>query len=477
MNQISINKKPKIYNPSMGKSLELIFERISSLKSILFFTIILLFLLYRESINIYNLKFNKNILEVRNVYKINTIYNHFLKKIRIGIFCHCLHNGGRARITSLLVNSFYKLKIFDIFLFTRSFSQNNEYKIPIGIKRKVVKNNLISNIFKKKLDVFIYELDEIKDIEILNKYRKAKVIYYIHSSIFYWIYSNYTHFKFLYKSYKSSKYIVSIIPFENDYLFKKWGIQSILMNNFMTFKYNSVIQSKLSKKTILMIGRANNILKRFEIGIQAMEYINNVIPDSEINIISNLTGIDNIKNLCMNLNLNDKIKFLGYTLTPELYFKNASLHIFPSITEGFPLVLSETKIYGIPNILLGIDYVSISKEGTVIIYDDSSESLSFEIIKILKNNNYRKKLGNDAKNSMRIFDDKLLITKWIELIASVLSGDNYYQELKNKDKKISKEKVLNILKNQVNLMKFRNKNFINITNYNFENFTFLENLI
>ena len=117
MNQTSVNKKPKIYNSSMGKSLELIFERISSLKSLLFFTIILLFLFYRESINIYNLKFNKNILEVRNVYKINTIYNHFLKKIRIGIFCHCLHNGGRARITSLLVNSFYKLKIFDIFLF------------------------------------------------------------------------------------------------------------------------------------------------------------------------------------------------------------------------------------------------------------------------------------------------------------------------------------------------------------------------
>lgn len=458
----------------MAKFLDLIFDRFCNLKSLYFFTIFLLFIFYQKSIYIHNLEFNKNILEIRNLYKINTI---FLKKIRIGIFCHCLHNGGRARITSLLVNYFYNLKIFDLYLFTRTFPQNNEYKIPYCIKRNVVKKEIINNILKKKLDIFIYELDEIKDVEILNKYKKTKIIYYIHSSIFYWIYSNYTHFKSLYKLYKSSKYIVSIIPFENDYLFEKWGIRSILMNNFMTFQYNSVIQSNLSKKTILMIGRANNKLKRFEIGIQAMEYINNIIPECEIDIISNLTGIHKIQNLCINLNLVNKIKFLGYTLTPEIYFKNASLHIFPSITEGFPLVLSETKIYGIPSILLGIDYVSISEEGTVIIYDDSSELLSIEIIKILKKNNYRKKLGNDAKNSMKIFDDKLLLTKWIELIASVFNGENFYQQLKNKDKKISKEKALYMMKNQIKLMKMRNQKFINITNYNFENFSFLENLI
>ena len=48
------------------------------------------------------------------------------------------------------------------------------------------------------------------------------------------------------------------------------------------------------------------------------------------------------------------------------------------------MVLCETKIYGIPNILIGIDYLSISKGGTIIIYDDSSESLARESIKLLK---------------------------------------------------------------------------------------------
>ena len=69
---------------------------------------------------------------------------------------------------------------------------------------------------------------------------------------------------------------------------------------------------------------------------------------------------------------------MGYTSTPEIYYKN---------------ILSETKIFGIPNILVGLDYISIAKGGTVIIYDDNSISIAKEAIKILKDINYRKELG------------------------------------------------------------------------------------
>lgn len=55
--------------------------------------------------------------------------------------------------------------------------------------------------------------------------------------------------------------------------------------------------------------------------------------------------------------------------------------MFPSITEAFPLVLCETKIYGIPNILIGLDYVSIAKGGVIINNDDSPENFAKEIIK------------------------------------------------------------------------------------------------
>lgn len=57
------------------------------------------------------------------------------------------------------------------------------------------------------------------------------------------------------------------------------------MENPSTFVYE-LVPSDLTKKNVIMIGRANDILKRFELGIKAMEYIIKEIPECEMNIVS-----------------------------------------------------------------------------------------------------------------------------------------------------------------------------------------------
>ena len=371
------------------------------------------------------------------------------QKINIAIYGHSIQNGGRARITTFLIDYLNTIKIFNIFLFTQLRNQENEYRIPSDIKRMTIKNNLIKILKKYKIDILIYELTNAHEIDILNRIDDLKVIFYIHSSIFYLIYSNYSYFKSVYKSLTYSEYVISIIPFENDYLFEKWGIKSILMNNFMTYEYNHIIPSDLTDYSILMIGRANDKKKRFEIGIQAMEYIVEYFPECELKIISNLTDIDKLEDLIRNVYYKNNIKLIDYTLSPEIYFRKTSIHFFPSITEGFPLVLSETKIYGIPNILLGIDYISNFKGGTIMIYDDKSESLAQESINILKNNEYKKNLGKESRKSMKKFKNELLLNKWIKLILSIINGNIYYQELKKKDEKLSNEEALKIIKTNI----------------------------
>ena len=90
------------------------------------------------------------------------------------------------------------------------------------------------------------------------------------------------------------------------------------------------------------------------------------------------------------------VKFLVYTYSPSIYYKNASFHLFPTLVEAFPNILSETKIYGIPNILVGLDYVACFHGGTVNIYDDSPLSIGKAIIKILKNEK-KKKIGKRSQ--------------------------------------------------------------------------------
>ena len=247
------------------------------------------------------------------------------------------------------------------------------------------------------------------------------------------------------------------------------------MNNFITYNYNYVIPSDLSSKLILMIGRASDRLKRFDLGVKAMYYIIKEIPETKLKIISDLNLIGYLYDLQKKLKLGESLEFVGYKANPEIYFKNASLHIFPSISESFGLVLCETKIFGIPNILLGLDYVSIVNGGTIIIYDDNSFSIAKEAIKILKNEKYRKKLGKEARKSMKKFKNELLLKKWIKLILSIYNGEKYYENLRKKDLKMPIKDSINILKHQVKLLK-RRLNFLkNITIENLENFTYMKN--
>ena len=379
------------------------------------------------------------------------IYKKINNKINIGIYTFRLKNGGRARVTALLINYLYKIKIFNINLFTVLNKEDDEYYIPKEVKREIIRNNLIINIRKKKLDILIYELENLEEMHLLNNLKNLKIIYYMHASSFDWIYYNYSFFKSLYKEYKNSTYIVSIVPFDNDLLHKKWGIKSILMNNFITYNYNYIIQSKLVNKKILMLGRGNDVKKRFQKGILSMEYIIQEINNCELSIISDLKYINNLLNLVNNLKLGKNIKFLGYISYPESYLPKYSLNLFPSITEAFPMVLTETKLYSIPSILLGLDYILLSKKGTVIIYDDSPESLSIEAIKLLTNYNLRQILGKEGRKSMKKYNNNLLLLKWNKLILSVFNGYNYFLELIKKDEKMPNKEIEIIINNQIKL--------------------------
>ena len=344
----------------------------------------------------------------------------------------------------------------------------------IFLKRIIIRNNLIKQIKRNKIKILIYQLSIHEEIKILNNLRNIKVIFYQHLGIFDWIYGNYTIFKNIYRDYKDSEYIVNIIPYENDYLFPKWGIKSIYMDNFMTYEFIKVIPSDLLSKTILMIGRGDAKKKRFEKGIFAMEYISQEIPESQMLIVSDLKGIFRHESLIMNINLKDKIKFEGYTASPEIYYKNASLNLLPSISEAFPLVICETKIYGIPNLLLGLDYTSISEGGSFIIYDETSESLANIAIKLLVNQYNRFKLGENARNSMNKFNNSLLLIKWIKVILSIYIDDILFEILRKQDKKLSLEESLKIIGLQIKLLQKRIPIFKNITINNLESFDYME---
>jgi hypothetical protein len=445
------------------------------------FVFSILFLIGLKNNNVpHNNELNNHYLKIQ--YDLNLTFHKKLdNKINIAIYYNSIKNGGIERLIALLLYYLSSIDIFNTFLLTRQHKEKNEYSIPKKTQRIMVnhrrRNDIIKILKREKIDILIYHFYDELEIKTLNNLKNTKTIYYNHSCALIWIYAQfYYYYRTLYSAYKQSKYVISLVPFENDYLFKKWGINSILMSNFISYEYNSVIPSDLSSKTILMIGRGSDRLKRFELGVESMKYIIKEIQDIKMKIISDFFLIEHLKQLVNKFNLDNCVEFVGYTSVPEIFFNNASLHIFPSICESFGLVLSETKIFGIPNIVVGLDYISIVKGGTIILYDDKSESIAKEAIKILKDDNYRKKLGREARKSMKKFKNELLLKKWIKLILSIYNGDSYYLNLRKEDEKIPENESLIILKKQVELLKMRMPNFANITVKNIENFTYMKYL-
>ena len=442
-----------------------------------YFILILLLLFIVIKFLVKKSKIIKNLNLLKNNNESMLTNKKYNKKINFGIYSFSLRNGGIERLTALLLNYLSKEKIFNIYLLTKLKKSIEEYSIDNNVKRIYINDekNLKIYLIKYKIKVFVYQSYKIKIMKMLNNIKEVKTIFYNHSCFFFWMYIFRNNFIIkLYSTYKKLKYIISIVPFENDYLFKKWGINSIFMNNLITYnkRYDKIIPSDLSSKIILMIGRGSDHLKRFHLGIKSMTYIRKEIPDSKMLIISKLDGLRVLINLVEKLNLKNNIEFVGYTKKPEIFFKNASLHIIPSICESFSMVLCETKMFGIPNILLGIDYVSAGKGGVINIYDDNPETIAKEAIKILNNYKYRKELGKIAIESMKTFNNEITIKKWIQLIFAVYKGDKYYTKLKENNKKISKKEAINYLKRQIKIFKMRKPEMKNLTLNNIINFNF-----
>ena len=405
-------------------------------------------------------------------------------KVKLALYINSFSVGEIEKFTSLLINYLSKQPIFDIYLFYNKDCEDEYYinstvhKIKINLhSTQILRTKLVEN----NIELFLYQFDIINDIKMLNKLSEIKditTIFINYSSFLYWIYNNdLNSFTTLYDAYRKSNYIISLIPYENDLLFKKWGIDSIFMNIIMPHDINYTTPLDLSSNTILMLGKGPENIKRFGLGIKTMEYIKKEIPDCKMKIVTDLNEIKNLKKLANELNLENSITFEEYSSSNDKYFHDISLHLLPSIAEGIGLDICETKLFGIPNVLVGLDYLPCSEGGVSIIYEDNPNIIAKECIKILKDENYRKQLGKEAFESMRKYNNDDIGDKWMRLILSTYLDNAYYHRIQEEDKDLRNLKEdEEILNNQVNLLRNRVKGLKNLNKNNIKDFDFMKKL-
>ena len=62
-------------------------------------------------------------------------------------------------------------------------------------------------------------------------------------------------------------------------------------------------------------------------------------------------------------------------------------------------------------------------------------------MEIFKNKNFKKRFGKEARLSMKKYSNENLLNKWVELWFAIYNGDEYYNSLLKRDKKMKKKKA------------------------------------
>ena len=242
-----------------------------------------------------------------------------------------------------------------------------------------------------------------------------------------------------------------------------------------TFNQNETPQSELKTHNLMMLGRLSDKKKGLIYAIKAMALIIKEIPDAKLYLVSSDSKTEETIKLINELNLNDNIIFISFTRNIQKYFLSSSVFFFPSLTEAFPMALNEAKAYGLPCVGFNVEYSYPFKKGIIKVEMFNYEGLAKEVIKLLKNYDYRIQKGKEAKESLNIFNNNMTTQMWEKLFNSLLSGEKDFQRYRKKVKK--KYFNMNIAKShleqQFEYIKKYNKFF---SCYSLDDFTNLEKI-
>ena len=179
------------------------------------------------------------------------------------------------------------------------------------------------------------------------------------------------------------------------------------------------VRSNLNSNNIITISRLDSGKKNDDI-IRIFSKIKE--KTNKLYIIGDGREYDNLKQLIMELNLEDRVILTGYKNKEEIeeYMLDSSLFLMASLTEGLPMVLLEAMSYGLPCIAYetasGVnDIIKNQKNGYVIKSRNENEYIK-RINEVMSNKKLRLTLGENAKNSVNRFSKETILKKWYNIL-------------------------------------------------------------
>lgn len=366
----------------------------------------------------------------------------------IGTHYSRMYNGGiemvLANLMRLWVNMGYR-----VVLFTDEEANNLDYPYPSEVKRIVISpvNDMLNRLLKLEKSILEEEIDVFVNHAWLNR----NVIYenilcrLLHIPYIVHIHGLYTAIcesgNYCYDSYRVFRQCSLVISMTevNAKYYQMCGCKSYLVQNPIPDKLQNIDISEFDKrcgnKHILWIGRIAGG-KRIEDAIECFRLVKNDVSDAVLDVVGtgDLEYIRRIKELCARYQLGDSVIFHGYKKDTTKYYMNSALMLMTSEREGYSIVLLESKAYGLPCVMYSLPYLTLvkDKKGILTTNIGNISKLAEHVVTILRDDEMRKKLSSESRESFEVLKTYNLQAVWKEIFAfsqgnqTVETSERYY---------------------------------------------------
>ena len=339
-----------------------------------------------------------------------------------------LFGNGIGRMLSLLCSELAKLEKYDIYMITGAAIPSLDFEFDERVKMvRIAGNKTLIQQYDQTSNIEIYVLQNELNPSSIKWYKNLnggkKVIGVMHGVYMSSIYSNQTG---VYSIWKYNLLLDAYIQVNADdyYVNRRLGINnSFFLPNLYTYDPDTTLNSNLTYNNLLVIGRELDRIKGGLYAVKAMDLIRREIPDAKLYFISSNYKITFLQNLINELNLTENLQVLHFTKNISKYFWNSSIFINPSLSEACPMVINEAKAHGLPIVGFNISYSVPYQTGVIRVETTNYTQMAEECIKLLKDYNYRKMKGLEAKESLKRFSNKETIEKWSKLFEVLINND------------------------------------------------------
>ncbi|CAL6047463.1 Glycosyl_transferases group [Hexamita inflata] len=400
-------------------------------------------------------------------------------KYSIAIISQVFRGGGLERVTQLLAT---KLSSdFKVYLITGP-AQEDDYTVPQNVIRLEAYSALDWMREPEPTSQHSDQMEE-KNIKLLSYAQKYNIKLFICQE--HWAHGHYSTINFL----KDNN--IKVVAIEhNFYLFpihdnreflyklsqqtyprldaliclsrvdvQIWrhiGVKNaIYFPNLLTFDPSTIQQAPLTSQNIIMVGRFHPGQKQQHLAIEMMKY---VVPNvnASLQIIGDSTPdyFKYCQKVTNSLQLYYNVRFFPFQANIADFYRNASVLVMTSKTEGFPMVLIEAMAFGIPIVAFDLKFNELwtDNEGLIAVPQGDMEQMGAEVVKLMKNLELRKEIGAKGRESLNRFKNEVTVDKWIYLLKGLVNEENVIEEIKKSEDKVEWEYAKEVLNHELKLI-------------------------